>query len=796
MGEWSWEYEGYDPTQEKLRESLCTLGNGYFATRGAIPECARDRVHYPGTYVAGCYNRLVSDIAGRHIDNEDVVNLPNWLPLRFRTGTGHWFTPDTHTVEEYRQSLDLRRGVLERTLRYVDADGRALRVRQLRVVHMADRHLALLRTELTPEGWSGALEIESALDAGVTNGNVDRYKALASQHLTHIQPGAAEDGTVWVRCRTTTSDIRVALAARTEADAPAEILTEQTETGIARLMRLSVADGHTVTVDKTVALHTSRDPAISDPLHAALDRVGRAGGFETLLDSHRTAWEQLWRGAEIDVPGEAGPVLRVHLFHLLQVLSPHTAELDVGVPARGLHGEAYRGHVFWDELFVLPFLNLHFPEVSRALLTYRHRRLERARFNATDAGYRGALYPWQSGSDGREETQRLHLNPRSGRWLPDHSHLQYHVGSAVAYNVWRYAEATADTGFLYGKGADILLQVARFWADFADYDKGLERYRIRGVVGPDEYHEAYPGATRPGLDDNAYTNVTASWVISRALDLLDALPAPLRRDIAERTGVDDTELEHWDDVSRRLHVPFHSGVVSQFAGYGDLEELDWHGYRVKYGDIRRLDRIMEAEGDTVNRYQASKQADVLMLGYLFPPGELRAQFRRLGHDLDDETWLRTVDHYLARTSHGSTLSSLVHGWVLARARRAQAWEFVQEALAGDIADVQGGTTGEGIHLGAMAGTLDLVQRCLPGLETGAGALRFDPVPLPQMERYRFCLRYRGHWGVRVQLRQEELEIAVAAAAEEPVTVHVGEWTESLAPGETRTVPLRERRPGA
>jgi trehalose/maltose hydrolase-like predicted phosphorylase len=512
--------------------------------------------------------------------------------------------------------------------------------------------------------------------------------------------------------------------------------------------------------------------------------VGRAPGFEDLLDDHLTAWDQLWRRSALDVDGESGRILRLHLFHVLQTLSPHTADLDVGVPARGLHGEAYRGHVFWDELFVLPYLNLHFPEVSRALLRYRHRRLEQACTAARETGRKGAMYPWQSGSDGREETQRLHLNPNSGRWLPDHSRLQHHVGSAIAYNVWQYCEASGDTEFLQTKGAEMLLQIARFWADAAVYDEGLGRHRIKGVVGPDEYHDAYPGAEVPGLDDNAYTNVTAAWVLTRTLELLRALPEPRRRELVERTGLDGGEMEQWEDVSRTLHVPFHDGVISQFEGYGDLAELDWEAYRQRYGDIRRLDRILEAEGDTVNRYRASKQADVLMLGYLFSPAELQGLFGRLGLRLDEETWRHTVDHYLRRTSHGSTLSGLVHGWVLARARRAEAWKYCQEALQGDIADVQGGTTGEGIHLGAMAGTLDLVQRGLTGLETRSGALWLDPVPLPELSSYGFALRYQGHWGVRLRLERGRLDIDVPFSEASPIDVRLPGRAVCLQPGET------------
>ncbi|GHF36357.1 glycoside hydrolase family 65 protein [Streptomyces griseosporeus] len=778
----TWEYAGYRPADERLRESLCTLGNGYLATRGALPECDADDVHYPGTYVAGCYNRLTSEVAGRRVENEDMVNLPNWLPLRFRLAEGEWLTPETATVLEHRQLLHLDAGLLERHTRYALGEGRVLSVRQQRLVHMADPHLAALRTEFTAENFAGELEVEAALDGGVTNAGVPRYRELDGCHLTHVHTGTAVPGAVWLRCRTRTSDIQIGMTARLTAPAP--VADQPGESRAVQTLKLSLSRARTAIADKAVAVHTSRDPAISDPLQAAIDRLSAAPGIDDLLASHRTAWGQLWRRAELDVAGEAGHILRLHLFHVLQTLSPHTADLDVGVPARGLHGEAYRGHVFWDEVFVLPYLNLHFPEVSRALLRYRHRRLDRARAAARAIGRRGALYPWQSGSDGREETQRLHLNPRSGRWLPDHSHLQHHVGSAIAYNVWQYCEASGDAEFLHTKGAEMLLQIARFWADSATWDENLGRHRIRGVVGPDEYHEAYPDATTPGLDDNAYTNVTAAWVLARTLEVLRALPEPRRRELAERTGLDDAELGQWDHISRTLYVPFHDGVISQFHGYGDLAELNWDDYRKRYDDIRRLDRILEAEGDTVNRYKASKQADALMLGYLFTPTELHALFGRLGYGLDAETWRRTVDYYLDRTSHGSTLSGLVHGWILARARRAEAWTFCHEALRGDIADVQGGTTGEGIHLGAMAGTLDLVQRGLTGLDTRAGALWLDPVPMPELSSYGFSIRYQNHWGIRLRLARGLLQITVPPSDLPPIDVQLSDRAVSIQPGET------------
>jgi alpha,alpha-trehalase len=271
-----------------------------------------------------------------------------------------------------------------------------------------------------------------------------------------------------------------------------------------------MAEGEQATVEKTLALFTSRDQASSECALEARKTVARAGQFAELLDSHALAWQQLWRRFDMEIElketaasqnGHAELILRLHMFHLLQTASLNTLELDVGVPARGLHGEAYRGHIFWDELFIFPLLNLRLPEITRALLKYRFRRLDEARAMAREAGYRGAMYPWQSGSDGREESQKLHLNPQSGRWIPDRSCLQRHVNAAVAYNIWQYYQVTDDMEFMAFYGAEMFLEIARFWASLAHYNERLDRYEILGVMGPDEYHDGYPDVEEGGLNN-------------------------------------------------------------------------------------------------------------------------------------------------------------------------------------------------------------------------------------------------------------------------------------------------------
>jgi len=800
--QWSLVYEGYRPAQEGLREALCTVGNGYFATRGAAPDSAADDVHYPGTYLAGGYNRLTSNVAGREIENEDLVNLPNWLPLTVRIEDGPWFRTDDAEILDYFQELDLRQGVLRRTLRFRDARGRTTRWHEQRFASMEDAHLSALLVELTAEDWAGSVSVRSALDGTVINAGVARYRDLESEHLEILAAERVAEDAVLLRTRTNQSRLEIAQAARTRlyrgdvgVHGARETLSRE-EGRIGEILDVVLERGEPLAIEKTHALFTSRDRAVSEPGLEAAHKVAEAGRFAELLGPHAIAWEHLWDVCDVEIDtgdhDDTTCKLRAHVFHLLQTVSHHTCDLDVGAAARGWHGEAYRGHVFWDELFIFPFLNLRMPVLTRALLAYRYRRLPAARRAARAAGFRGAMYPWQSGSNGREESQRVHLNPRSGRWVPDNSHRQRHINAAVAFNVWHYYQVTEDQEFMCAYGAEMMLEIARFWASIATYDEDKDRYDIKGVMGPDEYHTAYPEADpeeHGGLDNNAYTNVMAAWCLMRAQDVLDLMPPMHRRALCEHIELDDEEPRRWESIGRKLRVPFHdAGIISQFEGYDALEEFDWEGYRERYDDIQRLDRILEAEGDDPNRYKASKQADVLMLFYLFSSDELALLFERLGYPFEYDTIPRNIEYYLERTSHGSTLSRLVHAWVLARSDRDRAWTQFLEALASDLADIQGGTTPEGIHLGAMAGTLDIAQRCFLGIELRGNALHLNPVLPRELDRLRAVLRYRHHT-LDVIANHERLSVTSRPAVAPPVTVVYRSRVRELSPGTGYTFQL-------
>jgi trehalose/maltose hydrolase-like predicted phosphorylase len=334
------------------------------------------------------------------------------------------------------------------------------------------------------------------------------------RHLNPVSPRTFGAEVIALKVQTRQSNIYISQAARMRAFRGSEPLAVerslcQMEDYIQQVLAFDVRQGAPVRVEKMLTLSTSRDAATSDTLAKAGTSALRQPDFGEALQGHVSAWEELWRVCDVRVRGDerVQMLLRLHVSHVLQVCSRHTADLDAGVPARGLNGEAYRGHVFWDELYVFPFLGLRMPEITRELLMYRYRRLDEARAAAREAGFGGAMFPWQSGSKGKEETQRVHLNPLSGRWEPDLSRNQRHVNAAIFFNIWHYFQATRDLAFLREYGAEMMVEIARFWTSIAWFNPDRERYEIHGVMGPDEFHEKYPGAEEGGLHNNAYTNV-------------------------------------------------------------------------------------------------------------------------------------------------------------------------------------------------------------------------------------------------------------------------------------------------
>ena len=704
----------------------------------------------PGTYIAGLYNRLITKVAGKDIENEDFVSAPNWLSISFKINDEPWFDPNNTTIDQVTRSLDFRTGLLTRSMVIRDSENNRTKIESQRIASMANPHQAAIKYCITPLNYSGSLSISSKLDGTIKNEGVNRYKALNSQHLEAVDQGG-EYNISWLKVRTTQSRIEIFEAAKlilnSKNNGSKNNFGVTTDEGIAyTYIDQQVVEGKTITIEKLVTIYDSNNIE-GDIEKKSFDELERMLSFDQIFEESKVAWDTIWKKADIKVAGDriAQKMLRLHIYHLMVSASPHNKSIDAGITARGLHGEAYRGHIFWDELFILPFYDIHFPETAKSMLMYRYRRLNKAREYAKEYGYRGAMFPWQSGSDGREETQILHLNPVSGNWGDDYSSLQRHVSLAIAYNIWQYFHITNDIEFMDSYGAEMYLEICRFWESKAEYNKTTGRYSIDKVMGPDEFHESYPNATEGGIRDNAYTNIMTAWMFSKAPVLLDSLSESSKEKLAVKINFEDNELINWLDIQSKLNLVINEeGIISQYDGYFELKELDWDYYRNSYPDIHRLDRILKSEGKSADDYKVAKQADTLMTYYNLEDKEINEIISNLNYKLPDGYLEKNLNYYLQRTSHGSTLSRVVHSQLANIVNDRQlSWDLYIDSLTSDYNDIQGGTTAEGIHAGVMAGTVMIAISNFGGIDLRGEILKVEPNMPDHWKELKFTLTFKG-----------------------------------------------------
>ncbi|MCD5002056.1 glycoside hydrolase family 65 protein [Enterococcus saccharolyticus] len=770
---WEVVYHGYTPGKDEYSvESLLTVGNGFMGLRGTTPEMEIAEENYPALYLASLYNSVASQVADRTIYNEDFVNAPN-LQKMYLVVDGERVDIANNTVLSMKRRLDLKTGLFEAWVVLRLTTGKELAIHTKKIASMANVHQFNISYTFTPLNFSGEVLFVSEADGDVYNYNVARYRSLTHHHLDVVDKQVAETNMA-LTAVTTTSKITVVQQAKLhgEKELLSHLTTEQSANILRQQVPVQATEQTAYTFEKTVHVHQYRQEESVPPI----DFTQEFPTFEESYQASAQAWADLWETAGIEITGDlmSQKMLNLHTFHLLASASPNgNQNLDASVTARGLHGEAYRGHIFWDELFILPFYTIHFPETAKELLMYRYRRLDMAKKDAQKAGYQGAMFPWQSGLDGTEQSQELHLNPISGEWKEDHSRLQRHVSLAIAYNVWQYWHNTQDTEFMAQYGLEMLLEIAHFWQSAATFDTTTNRYFIDKVMGPDEFHENYPNSEQGGLKNNAYTNMMVVWLFEEIAHLHQEFPASLFQEIQEKTGVDNQTLESMAAIKHQLGLEINEdGIIAQFEGYFDLDDLDWAHYQEKYGNIYRMDRILNAEGKSADTYKVAKQADSLMIFYNFSKEQVRLILEDLDYTLPEDYVERNLHYYLERTSHGSTLSRVVHAQLAAMVDDQElAWKLYQEALYSDYRDIQGGTTAEGIHAGVMAATLYIPLTTFAGLDIRTQRVSFAPNLPAAWETIDFQLT----------IRQVNFQVAVT---KETLTLNVDQDTEVDVNGQT------------
>lgn len=720
---WRIEQEGFDPSREREMESLFTVGNGYLGVRGSL-DTPLPGGSQADLFVAGVYDRKHSQRPYSELEfltegreeyaYSELVSLPFPFQLRISVD-GRPLDMIEGPWRAYRWILDLRHGVLRGHYLFEDENGRRTAIDAWRCASLADPHLLLQELAVTCENYEGFVEIDTSLH--------DPELIRNHPHLRPLSPEAG-DGMDLRAYTTQASGYTVAVASRARLDGEGRDRVYFQAQGNA---------GTPLKLRRYAVVHTSRD--VSDPAAAAAAHAlaQRWEDFAQARSAHAAHWAGFWETADIEIGGSAATAqaLRFNAYHL-RIAADHDSKVSIG--ARTLSGRAYEGHVFWDvEVFMLPFFVHTCPDIARTLLLYRYHTLEGARLRAAELGYRGACYAWESTVTGADATPRRIILKTTGKEIPIYTgYEQMHVTAGVAYGVWYYFDATQDDAFLRDAGAEILFETARFWASRCV--RGARHYHIRGVTGPDEYHHT--------VDDNAYTNWMARFNLEKAVWAGQWLAArypgrweALRSDL--RLG--DDEPASWEEVARELYmpVPDASGVIEQFEGFFGLRE-----YRLP--DSERfnppLRRLFEAE--EINRTQLIKQADVLMLPFLFP--------ERFSHEVLDANYR----YYEPRTDHGSSLSPAVHAALAARlGRRDDALEYWRRSLWLDLSNTMGNNA-LGVHAACMAGTWQTLVFHFLGVRFNEHGTVVDPAAAtrapPEWRSVKLTLNYRGktypvHW---------------------------------------------------
>ncbi len=755
---WVLRHEGYNILSESAVESRFALSNGFLGVRASRTVTRGPTwlswlpfikwASWPRCYVAGLFDRPNTEPAVPALvpvaDWSRVRILLNGEPLLLRTG---------ENLSGVRE-LDMHRGVLLSELSHGTSAGITGAGRELRLVSMADRAigLQLLQFTLDQDGIDVTLEANFAM-SGLGMEPVRLEPDLGAWHAEGTGKSVAMAGCATLRLG----------GNELAADRPFPLRW---------VWRWHSVAGQPVELDRIVAVARADGPQ-DDPVPVAYEALSRNRllGWRAVLAAHEAAWQERWQAGDVIIEGDekTQQALRFAVYHLTSAANPADERVSIG--ARGLTGDAYLGHVFWDtEIYLLPFYTAVWPEAARSLLMYRFHTLPGARSKAAYMGYRGAMYAWESADTGEETTPERVTGPDGSPIDVLTGRLEQHITADVAYAVWQYWQVTGDDEFFVQAGAEILLETARFWASRAAPEPDGQRH-MRHVVGPDEYHE--------DVDDNAFTNLMARWNITRALDAIDALRTrwPDRAAaLCDKLVLGETELADWRDAATRIVTGLDpaTGIYEEFAGYHRLEPIDLSLYADRKVPI---DVVIGRE--RTQRSQVVKQADVVALLALLPeefPGAMaEANFR----------------YYEPRCAHGSSLSTGMHALVAARLGDADlALRHLHHAAAADL-EFDPNSAG-GIRIAGLGGVWQAVILGFAGLHLSGHEISISPRLPPSWRGMSFNVYWRGR---RVQIRIAGTAVSVGISDGEPVKVRIAGEVRALRGGEVLEVHFKPREAG-
>ncbi len=737
---WRIEQRTFDVRYIAQEESIYTVANGYLGLRGSYDE-GRPAAH-DETFLNGFYETwpiVYGESAyGFARTGQTMVNVTNSKILRLYVDDEP-FDLSRAKVIQFRRALDMQDGAVDREVIWELPSGKCVSITSRRIVSFEHRHLAaisytvMLLNEPAPVVISSEIFTELGGIAGQGEGpeedddprKAGKFKGQVLLPTIHRGEG----------CRVTlsyeTKRSRLGMACgidhvlETELPATSRLLVNERFGQVA--FSVDAEPGKPIHLVKFLAYHTSSDGSASelcDRVGWTLDHAVRYG-YNALLHGQRKFMDEFWSRSDVIVENEEPRVqqcLRFNLFHLLQASARAD---DTGIPAKGLTGQAYEGHYFWDsEIYVLPFLTYTNPRWARNELLFRYSILDKARERARDVNQKGALYPWRT------------INGEEASAYYAAGTAQYHINADIIYAMRKYVEVTGDTDFLHDYGAEMLVETARLWVDLGFYGaNGDKHFHIHGVTGPDEYNAV--------VDDNLYTNMMARENLLYAAATLESLQDehPTRyASLVRKLGIEPNEINAWKQAADAMYIPYDESLGIHLQDDDFLKKKSWD---LASTPRNRFPLLLYYHPLVIYRHQVIKQADVVLAMFL------------LGHHFSPDQKRRNYDFYDPITTGDSSLSACIQSIVASEiGYREQALDYFRYALLMDLADV-GGNVRDGIHIASTGGTWMAIVYGFAGLRDQGGVLSFRPHLPAATTRLCFPLTVLGH-RLEVDIRHDEV----------------------------------------
>ena len=672
--EWKIIKEGFSDEESLLVESIFTLANEYMGGRGNFEEGYSGKtsrsffhagVYYPDKPKYGWYKIGYPDVNNRIINSTDVIGIKISI-------NGYKLDLAQNNFKDFRMSLNMRNGLLERSFIIIDGSKRETAINVKRFISAHNKNLLAISYSLTPLNYNGNIEFEPYMNGIVESEDIHGEEKILWEEVSK------DNDTLIVKTKktgfylSTSMDIKIYENNTLKSVPFTPVVSEYY---IGRKFKMDLAKGKTVKIEKYVSCYNSRDTKESEVAIKSKENLAVVTrcSFDDLFSLSEKIWNQRWNKIDIGIDGDISlqQSIRYNLFMLNSTFTGEDRELNIS--PKGFSGEKYSGSTYWDtEIFCFPHYLYTRPDVAKNLLIYRFNHLKNAIENAKLLGLEGALYPMIT-MDGREGHAEWEITL-----------MEIHRNSAMVYAIYNYINSTGDRDYMADYGFEVVGNVARFWADRVTYKEGRDIYVILSVTGPDEFHN--------NVNNNWYTNFMAKWTLNYAFEQacwLRRHNEKKYKEVCRKYDFTEEEFKNWETISRKLYINKNKklGIFLQFDSYLETEDV----FKNKEITKKGFPIVQNWSWDRINRSNAIKQADVILGMYLFSDVFSLKEKKR------------NFDFYEPKTAHESSLSACIYSIIASEiGYDDKAYELFMRASRLDLDDYNNDTI-DGLHITSMGG---------------------------------------------------------------------------------------------